>query len=394
MKFVSPELVWVAAAVPLFVLGLHVYDRARRRHLTRRLGELPVIGRVMASASPGRRLVKDMIFAVALGLVVFCLARPQLSGKRTVEIHGLDVALALDVSKSMLVDDVEPTKAMKESGVETSRLARAQELATALIEELPNDQIAPIVFAGAAAHLPLTGDQQTAARFLHDLGPNDLPPGSNVAQVIRSARCLLRPDLYDDKRLKCERIVRRGTGGDPLRGESLDPEDVDEEEEKVEHRVERGKAIVILTDGGEADAETVEEVRLARQLGMALFIVGIGTPEGGVVYEVDPFSNRRTTIAKRDRDGNTVVSKRDDAGMRAIAEAAGDARRYIISSPTGEVDPRPIVEALRSVNRGLSTKQVKDMKDIYQPFLFAALMLLVIEAAISTRRRRRYPEAQ
>jgi len=88
-----------------------------------------------------------------------------------------------------------------------------------------------------------------------------------------------------------------------------------------------------------------------------------------------------------------VTSRRDDAGMRALAAASGDARRYLIANDRGEVDPRPIAQALRTVNRGLATKQIKDRRDVYQPFLFAALMLLVIEAVISTRRRQRYPEA-
>jgi hypothetical protein len=79
--------------------------------------------------------------------------------------------------------------------------------------------------------------------------------------------------------------------------------------------------------------------------------------------------------------------------MKALAAAGGDARRYFIAADHGEVDPLPIVEALRAVNRGLATKQVKDLRDVYQPFLFTALMLLVVEATISTRRRRRYPEA-
>ena len=76
-----------------------------------------------------------------------------------------------------------------------------------------------------------------------------------------------------------------------------------------------------------------------------------------------------------------------------IAAAGGDEKRYLIADPTGkDVKPLPIVEALRAVNRGLATKQVREMKDIYQPFLFGAFMLLVISASISTRRRRVYPE--
>ncbi len=392
MSFVTIELLYAAIVAPALVIALHIYDRKRRGQLTRRLGELPVIGRVIASASPGRRLAKDILAALALGLILFSAARPQLAGKRRVELHGLDVVIAVDVSKSMLVDDVGPTQEMQKKKVDTSRLARARELATAVIEELPGDRVAPVVFAGAASHFPLTEDHQVAARFLTDLGPNDLPPGSNIAQVIRASRCLLRPDLYDDPRLDCARIGRRGHGGDPLRGESLDPKDYNPEDEKLELKVERGKAIVIFTDGGEADEEVVREVRLAGDLGIALFLVGVGTPQGGVVYEVDPFSGKRTTAPKHDEDGNTVVSKRDDAGMGAIAEAGGDKRRYLIAAERGEVDPMPIVEALKAVNRGLATKQVREMKDIYQPFLFAAFMLLAIEAAIGTRRRRVYPE--
>ena len=392
MSFVTIELLYLAIAAPLLVIALHVYDHKRRAQLTRRLGELPVIGRVIASASPGRRLTKDIMAGLALGLISFAAARPQLEGKRRVELRGLDVVIAVDVSKSMLVDDIGPTEEMAKKKTETTRLARARELATAVIEELPGDRVAPVVFAGAAAHFPLTEDHQVAARFLADLGPNDLPPGSNIAQVIRASRCLLRPDLYDDRRLECAKIGRRGHGGDPLRGESLDPKEANPDDEKLEQKVERGKAIVIFTDGGEADAEVVREVRIAGELGIALFLVGIGTEEGGVVYEVDPFSGRRTTNPKRDADGQTVTSKRDDAGMAAIAKAGGDERRYLVAGERGEVDPMPIVEALRAVNRGLATKQVREMKDIYQPFLFAAFMLLAIEAAIGTRRRRKYPE--
>jgi Ca-activated chloride channel homolog len=391
-SFVNPELFVLACIAPLYVFLLHVYDWARRATLTRRLGELPVLGKLIGSASPGRRIIKDVLVGLALTLILFSASRPQFEGNRKVELRGLDVVLAIDVSKSMLVDDVGRTKDMEKKRIEASRLARARELATALIEELPGDRIGPVVFAGAAAHFPLTEDHQVASRFLNDLGPNDLPPGSNLAEVFRVSRCLLRPDLYED--LGCARIGRRGHGGDPLRGESLDPKGAVPDDPKLDQEVERGKAIVIFTDGGEADAATVREVATARELGVAVFVVGVGSKAGGVVYEIDPFTGKRTTTAKRMPDGSTVVSKRDDAGMKAIATAGGDESRYLITTEKGEVDPMPIVDALRAVNRGLATKQVKEMRDIYQPFLFLGLMFLVIEVAIGTRRRQRYPEAR
>lgn len=390
MTFVTPWLLYLAAATPFAVAALHLYDRARRRSLLGRLGEPPVVGKVVASASPGRRFAKDALAAAALSLIALAAARPQVAGTRKVELHGLDLVVAVDVSKSMLVDDVGPTREMTARHIETSRLARARELARAVIDELPGDRIAPVVFAAAAAHFPLTEDHLVASNFLRDLGPTDLPPGSNLAEVFRVARCLLRPDLYDD--LGCARIGRRGHGGDPLHGESLDPRPLDREP-PIEQKVERGKAIVLFTDGGDSDPGALREVAIAHELGIAVFVVGVGTPTGGVVHELDEFTGKRTQAPKRLPDGTAVVSRRDDAGMTALATASGDAKRYFIAADRGELDPRPIVDALRAVNRGLATKQVKDLRDIYQPFLFAALMLLVIEAAISTRRRQRYPEA-
>ena len=393
MTFATPWLVGVAIAAPVVVLLLQLYDRARRRQLTRRLGELPVIGKVIASASPGRRIGKDVLAGTAAMLIALAAARPQIPGTRKVELRGLDLAIAIDVSKSMLVDDVGPTAEMTEKKIETTRLARARELARAVIDELPGDRIAPIVFAASAAHFPLTEDHLVASNFLRDLGPADLPQGSNLSEVFRVSRCLLRPDLYED--LGCARIGRRVHGGDPLRGESLDPKPKDRDKEAaLEQKVERGKAIVIFTDGGDSDAAAVREVATARELGIAVFLVGVGTRAGGVVYEVDGYSGKRTATPKQLPDGATVTSTRDDAGMKALAAAGGDDKRYLIATERGEIDPKPLVDALRAVNRGLATKQIKDLRDIYQPFLFAALMLLVIEAAISTRRRQRYPEAR
>ncbi len=389
MSFAHPWLLLGCAVLPALVAVLYFYDRGMRRRLTVQLGELPVIGRVIASASPGRRIAKTVVISAALVLLVIAAARPQLLGKRDVELRGLDVVLAVDVSKSMLVDDVGPTAAMLEKKIELSRLARARELAAAILDELPTDRVAPVVFAGAASHFPLTEDHEVAVRFLYDLGPADLPPGTNLGEVFRLSRCLLRPDLYED--LGCAKLGRRGHGGDPLRGESLDPADA-VKDDIVEQKVERGKAIVLISDGGDPDAQTLREVGLARELGIAVFVVGVGSAKGGPVYDVDPITNQRT-IPKQAADGSPIISKREDAEMTALAAAGGDDKRYVIAAENGEVDPLPIVHALEGVNRGLATKQVTEQRDVFEPFLFAGLMLLVCEAAIGTRRRRRYPEA-
>ena len=390
MTFESPKLLWLAVLGVVAVMTLWAYDRMRRRQLALRLGELPVVRKVIASASPGRRLVKAILVALGVGLVGFSVARPQIAGKRNVELRGLDLVIAVDVSKSMLVEDVDPTSAtMEQMHIPGNRLIRARVLAEDLIDELPGDRIAPIVFAGAAAHFPMTEDHEVAAEFLEDIGPADLEPGSNLAEVFRVARCLLRPDLYDD--LGCSRIGRRGHGGDALPGESLDPTDASERRAEPIEKTERGKAIVMFTDGGDPDPEAEREVATARELGIAVILVGVGTTEGGVVHEIDA-DGKATVQPKKLADGSDVISKRDDASMRALAQAAGDPARFIIAPPTGIVDPAPIVRALAGVSRGLATKKIDEKHDIFQPFLFAGFCLLVIEVAISTRRRRATPE--
>nr|HEX4312472.1 VWA domain-containing protein [Kofleriaceae bacterium] len=393
MTFENRGALGAAVAAAAFALAMFFYDRARRRQLTTRLGELAMIGRAMATSSPARRAWKAALLGSALVLACVALARPQVEGERAVELRGLDLVVAMDVSKSMLVDDVGATADMTAKSLDVSRLARARELANAVIDRLDGDRIAPVVFAGGAAHFPLTEDHVVAEQFLGDLGPADLPAGSNLSEALRVARCLLRPDLYDD--LKCSRIARRGHGGDPLKGESLDPPDARRGSGSAASdditTVQRGKAIAIFTDGADPTPEALEEVATARELGIAVFFVGVGTAKGGDVHDVDSF-NRRMPALKHDRDGKVVHSARDDAGMTKLAEAGGDPARYVVAGEVGEVDPTPVVEALKAVDRGVTTKQVVEKTDVYQPFLFAAFVLLLVDAAISTRRRRRYPE--
>jgi Ca-activated chloride channel family protein len=382
----TPWLLWLAGLALPAVIALHVYDRRRRRQLMAALGEGAVLAQVLATASPGRRLVKDVLLGLALTCLLIGAARPRIVGDRQVELHGLDVVVAVDVSKSMLTDDVAATEEMTARKLEPSRLGRARELAAAVIDGLPGDRIAPVVFAGAVARYPLTEDREVAARFLYDLGPNELPGGSNLAEVLRVGRCLLRPEQFAEKR--CADIRRRGHGGDPLPGESLDPPQAPVAAGGVlEEKSERGRAIVLFTDGGDPRA-VEEEVGRAKEAGIAIIVVGVGSEQGGLVRE----PGVTTTYVKRDKSGQTITTKREDAALRALAAAAGDAERYVIDQPRGEVDPDPVIAALAKVQRGLSTKRVRDLREAHPPFVFAGLMLLVIEAALAGRRRRRHPE--
>lgn len=385
LELATPELVAVAVLVPLVIFGIALLERARRKVLLGRLGEAPVVQRMMASVSPGRRRIKRVLQAVGLSLCVIAAARPQLPGQAKRGSEGLDLVIALDVSKSMLVEDVG-----------TTRLAKARAVLTKLIDALPGDRISALVFAGSAAHFPLTDDKTVAKQFLSDLGPADLPPGSNLAEALRVGSCTLRPDVQDKWNDDCAGAGGRGSGGDPLPGEPDD--DLPRTEREVELD-ERAKVVLLVTDsadglGSGADDTALAplaEVRRAVKLGVTVMVVGVGTTAGGPVPEIDYQGN--PIGPKRDREGNPVVSKLDSASLRLLAEAGGEARRYF-EIGAGDFDVANITAALNTLKRGaLEKKNERVMTELYHFFLFPGFLLLLIEACIGTRRRVRYPEA-
>lgn len=358
---------WLALLVALVVGGGWWLMRARHRAAIARLGEQPVLARMLASVSPGRRTAKAIVLGLAALLLVVALAEPQRASMDQEAKRGLDLVVAMDVSKSMLVPDVAP-----------DRLARARELALQTLDGLPGDRSAAVVFAKAAAHFPLTEDHEVTAQFLQDLGPADLPPGSNLAEALRLSRCILRRDVGTD--LGCAAIDRKGHGGDPLPGE----DDERRDEEVVIESEERGRAVVVFTDGGDPDDATRQEMVLAKDLGISVFIVGVGSEAGGEVWDIDD-DGRRTRV-KRDAQGVPIRSARNDKGLGELAALGGDASRYFIAAEQGTPDASSLVTALKALQRGVLTKTVRRRHGIQVFLLFPALVLLLVEAAIGTRR--------
>ena len=380
MTFANPDLLALAVLVPIVIAGLGLLDAWRRAVLIRRLGDAPQVRRMMASASTWRRWLKLGLLATALALIAIAAARPQRPGARSASKQGLDVVIGLDVSKSMLVDDLGET-----------RLAKARGFVDALLPKLVNDRVGALVFAGAAAHFPLTEDKDVTGQFLHDLGPADLPGGSILGEALRVGTCVLRPDTTDAWGSRCAGLRGRGHGGDPLPGEVDDTPIA----ATVEEVSERSKVLVLITDGadglsGAARAEIVGQVDDAKKLGITLLVVGVGTEAGGDVPEID----ERGEVAGRKLgdDGQPIRSKLDVDSLRELAALGGDPNRYY-QLGVGAVDPQPVIDALDALTRGaLERREGRVMDEWYAAFLFPGFMLLVIEACIGTRRRLRFPE--
>ncbi len=414
MRFQTEALVWLAAAAPVLAIGIHLLDQRRQRVLMERLGELPAVRRMMASRSPWRRTVKAALFGVAVGLVLVAIARPQVDGTVTSRRKGLDVVIALDVSKSMLVGDVEvaqPRGGWSEGldpqaprpvpddaeWVQGTRLERARQVLSELAARLPDDRIGVAMFAGASIHFPLTDDGDLAVQLAHMINASDLMGGSDTGEAIRIGTCVLRPDI-NDPRIPCGDVGKRGHGGDPLpgqtRGKDRDPAAPRRRRAAVEEQEknERGRVILVITDGGASSAAIAADVDTAQQLGISIFFVGIGSDVGGAVPELD--WDGRVTGGKRDAQGRPVISRLDRDGLLALAQLAGGLGHYVELPATGGFDVAPIVEALGTVKRGdLERVERSRPRDVYAWFLFPAFMLLVLEACIGVRRRVRYPEA-
>jgi Ca-activated chloride channel family protein len=415
VTFATIELVYLAALVPLLVVAIQLADLRRQRTLMERLGELPAVKRMMAARSPARRIVKASLWGLGLGLVVFAAARPQTEGKSVTKRKGMDLVIALDVSKSMLVGDVEvgqprggwpedmeasaprPVPDEDVEWVQGNRLERGRQVITELAAELPDDRIAVVLYAGASIHFPMTDDENLAVQLAHLVGPTDLVGGSDIGEALRVGRCLLREQLATkpdrgDTRGGCGGIGERGHGGDPLPGDDRRSR---RKRPRIEEKEleERGKALLVITDGGASNPSVVDEVDEAQKLGISMFFVGVGSEKGGVVPELG--WDGEVIGSKRDPSGKEVHSSLDREGLRQLAGLAGGDGHYVEVPPLDEIDVTPIVTALNGVQRGeLERVEHEKKRDIYQPFLFAGLMLLVIEAAIGLRRRVKHPEVR
>lgn len=312
--------------------------------------------------------------AGVVGMLAVGLAQPTQMQRIGIPVVGMDIVLALDVSKSMLVRDVQTP-----NGQSATRLSRARAYALGILETLASDRVAPLVFAAGAAHFPLTTDYAAAAEFFHAVGPTELPQGSDVARAIESAVCLLRHDVFD--KLGCHRVVgHRGNGGAELAargGATPPPAQAAAPEDVLVETEERGKLIVLLTDGGDAVAPVTEAIANARALGIAVWVVGFGTPQGGAVPDLD--AHGAPAAQKRDANGQPVWSLRDDAALLAMA---GGQAHCAFDAGTGPVAVDGALAEIERAAHGRAVQLATRRVVVPGPWLFGAVVLCWVQLAL------------
>ena len=324
-RFATPEYFYLLLILPL-LWGVHLLSARARRRAIERFGDPATVSELMPEASTARPRYKFVLFSAAVLLLVVALARPQFGSKlKEVTRTGIEMMLAVDVSNSMLAQDFEP-----------SRLERTKFAIDRLTQQLEQDRIGLIVFAGDAyMQLPITSDYVAARSFAAQISPTMV---SKQGTAIGAAIDLAASSFSSGS--------------------------------------EGSRVIVVISDGEnhEDDALAVAE-RAARQ-GIRIYTIGIGTPEGAPIQIDGEFI--------KDEQGEMVVSKLNEEMLSKIAETTGGA---YVRATKQDIGLDEIVREINDMERSeLSTVRFEEFNEQYQYLLLAALVLLLTEFLVLDRR--------
>ena len=330
LTFSQPAWFFGLAIVPV-VAALYLWAQRRSDALLSKVVAPRLRSQLAGTVSKGRRTLKSGVILAVFALIALALARPQMGFvQREVKQRGRDVIVAIDTSRSMLATDVTP-----------SRLSRAKLVAQDLLRLVRGDRVGLVAFAGSAfLQAPLTLDYNAVLTSLEELDTAVIPKGgSNIAEAIRIA----------------EQAFGKGEG--------------------------QTRALVILTDGEELDADGVAAAKRAGELGVRVFTVGIGSAEGSLI----PLrSDEGGSDVVRDSAGKPVQSKLDEKRLKEIAEAGGGFYEPLGAEAARSIFENGILKLEQAETGILSARQPIER---YQWPLSAAAGLLALWLLLGDRRR-------
>ena len=325
---------WLAAlgAVPLLA-GLFWLAARRRRKALEAFGDGALMKKLTASVSSAARRWKAALTLGAVAFAALALARPQFGTRvETVRSMGQDIVVAVDLSRSMLAEDVSP-----------NRLERARLAILRLMDNLDGDRIGLVAFAADAfVQSPLTTDYAAAGMFLNAMSPDLMPvQGTDLGAALRV---------------------------------SLDALDQGARDSRV---------IVVVTDGEDQEGDFEEQLERAVSSGVRVHVVGIGSTEGVPIPVYDDQGRRQGFL--RDEDGSVVTTRLGDQTLRAVAERTG--ARYVTAGAGGSGFDDLVDELAGAQGDALEERQVTQFEEQFQIFLGLALALLWLEWMWPERRR-------
>ncbi len=330
-RFANIEYLWLLLLIPVFVAAFIWKTKSLRRRL-RDFGDPRLVSELMPNSSRVRPIVKFVLELFAFAFLVVALSRPQFGTKEeTIKREGIEVMLALDISNSMLAEDVAP-----------NRLDRAKQLLSKLIDEMHDDKVGLVVFAGESfVQLPITADYVSAKMFLQSITPNLIKTqgtalGSAINTSVRS---------FGTKESDASRLI------------------------------------ILITDGENHEDDAIAAAKSAHEQGIELLVVGIGKPDGA------PIPIPGTNTFRKDRAGNVVVSKLNETMCQEIA-AAGNGI-YVRCDNTNTAMRAITQEVEKLATAEIETHVFTNYNEQYQSFVILALLLLVIDFFVFTRKNKR-----
>lgn len=316
-------LLLIPAMAGIFAYAVH----ARRRRLER-FGRRSTIAGLMPEASPRRVRNKFILFLCAVTCVIFALARPQFGAKlKEVSREGIEIMFVVDVSNSMLAEDFQP-----------SRLEMTKYAITRILENLNQDKVGLVVFAGDAyVQLPITSDYRTARNFVSQISPNLVSKqGTDIGAAINLAM------------------------------------------NSFSSQSEGSRVMILVSDGESHEGDALAAAAAAAEKGIVIYAIGIGTPEGAPISIGGEFI--------KDSDGNMVVSKLDEQMLRQIAVSTGGGYIRATNQSMGLAE---IIAQVNDTEKSKFTATVfEEYDEQYQYLVGAALVLLLIEMLIINRKNR------
>ena len=329
-RFAHPYFLYLLIVVPLLV-AMFVYVTYQQKIRLREFGNPDLLKRLMPNASIIRPQLKFYTLMVVLVLMIVALARPQFGSKlQTAKKQGVEAMIVLDVSNSMMAQDIQP-----------NRLERSKLILSKLIDDMVDDKLGLIVFAGDAfVQLPITTDNVSAKMFLSSINPNLVPrQGTAIGTAI------------------------------DLAIQSFGP-----------NESEAGRTIIVITDGENHEDDAVGAAKLAQEKGITVNVVGMGTPEG------TPIPVGGTMSFRKDKDGNVVVTKLNETMCRQIAEAGSG---IYVRADNSNTALKTVSGQIGEMQKGnLETKSYAEYDEKFYIFVWIALFLLVIEFYVFNRQNK------
>jgi len=319
--------IWMALGLLFFFALSELWKGFRLRRYAGSSAALQLV----SSLSRPLRVLKALLFLAALALVVVGLARPQSQGKTVMaKSTGIDIVIAVDVSDSMLAQDIPP-----------SRIEKAKLELQDLVETTRGDRIGVVAFAGEAyGQVPLTLDRSSVKLFLRSLSPGMVPePGTAISKAIRASLSLF---------------------------------DFDQQV---------GRVVILLTDGEDHEEDPAGIARQAAEAGVRIFTIGIGTSKG----EMIPIRGEKGGVQfKKDARGQIVVSKLGEEKLKEIAQITGG---QYYPSQRGSLEVEKIYRSIQNLEqKETGSGWIVETDPRYQPYILLAVLLLLLESLLSERK--------